>query len=562
MGYTTSLLHIILISGFTSLCFAHIVHQRHPSHNYLKQSNETLFKTSTAFSRASEVFDRNGRERTLRAIWNEFTQMLSGKQTKSVSSPTPTPSRSPKPQNIGRRFWVSSDGEMTKIMRSDAEFVQALHIIQNFTEYVENRTLESLKEPMGPSVKQPLSPCNIKGAGFHNAMFTWIDNRGLPLLDKSCITQLIDTVALEGEDENGNYTYTPKELHNALITRVERLYQRRWEISNAILPNWTDTDVGRKFNYSIAKKNCEIYQVGGIRKGDKWYTSSDITNNLTFLHLPLFQRQILTEVMHVAQNGTLDDPLVYRAQLRPPDDAPSDTKHEWIENTTTLLLSEDGTVRLGTFADMIPSDVPALQSALEKSDLWIQQAQDALAPSSLAILLLPLFLNLVPIALIAPVKSSVMILYTIMSDVVTVIPLGIKGVEMIIIGKQRHISTGIALTSALNGSRAETAAMQMWTAECQAETNVYTVGIIFVVLSAVFLVLGITLEYVAKAVMNNRTLRRKMFLIEMEPLLQTTIQPMVPTENAAHVGATSQRNANGKTYSMKKRASEISEYFE
>lgn len=449
----------------------------------------------------------------------------------------PTPSPSPKIQNIGRRFWISSDAPMTNLLRNDRQFTNSLLMIQNFTTYIENRTLTTLQKDDEPPSNQPLYPCNSRGKGFQNAMWHWVESHGLPLLNKDCITQFTGTVAFLNDSHNGHSAFTSVQLHNALIERTDALYRHRFKLSNEILGNWTHPDVGRAANFSLASKSCSIYQAGGVRLREKWYVFNSITNDLGFLHLPLFRRQYLTEVMHVAENGSLADPLRVKVAKRPKNGS---GRHWPVYNTTTYLLSGDGTVYLGTFNDVHPADVPALQSASNKADFWIQQAQDALAPSSLAILILPLFLNIVPIALIAHVKNSVLLLYTVMSDVVTVIPLGIKGIELIYIGRQRHIDSTIIVTSALNGIKTETATMQMWTAECRSSASVHTLGIVFLVLAIVFLFIGIALEFIAQAWMKRRLLRRTMFEYDLEPLLS----PSPNMSHDANIGAVASPRGN------------------
>lgn len=488
-----------------------------PSFRRLHDSRHSRTIRVSRQSRSHRVFP-NRRDR----IPSFATTPLNLRQNVPCPSPqeaSPTPSPTPKAYRIGRRFWISSDAPMTNLLRNDRQFANSLYTIQNFTTYIENRTLTTLQSDDEPPSDQPLYPCNSRGKGFHNAMWSWVEMHGLPLLNKDCITQFTGNVAFQNESQTSDSTFTSVQLHNALIERADALYRHRFNLSNEILGNWSHPDVGRAANYSLASKSCSIYQVGGVRLREKWYIFNSVTNDLGFLHLPLFRRQYLTEVMHVAENGSLADPLRVKVDKRPENGS---GRHKPIYNTTTYLFSGDGTVHLGTFNDVHPADVPALQSASNKADFWVQQAQDALAPSSLAILILPLFLNIVPIASIAQVKTSVLLLYTIMSDVVTVIPLGIKGIELIYIGRQRHIDSTIIVTSALDGIKTQTATMQMWTAECRANANVHTLGVVFLVLAIVFLFIGIALEFFAQAWMKKRLLRRQMFEYEFEPLLSQT----------------------------------------
>lgn len=111
--------------------------------------------------------------------------------------------------------------------------------------------------------------------------------------------------------------------------------------------------------------------------------------------------------------------------------------------------------------------------------------------SSVASLVLSLSLNLVPIALLANVSTRNVSIYTLMSDVVTVIPLGIKGIEPISMGQQSHRCVVIRFTTASSGELSESPAMVMYTADCGAHDDILPAGI-------AFLVMGIALEFLAK----------------------------------------------------------------
>jgi hypothetical protein len=75
------------------------------------------------------------------------------------------------------------------------------------------------------------------------------------------------------------------------------------------------------------------------------------------------------------------------------------------EKFATSFEMWGGRVGLSAVYNMVPSDAPALVAALELSKLDENQATDALTPSNVAILALPMVLNIIPVALVADVSS-------------------------------------------------------------------------------------------------------------------------------------------------------------
>lgn len=460
----------------------------------------------------SEMFPRG------RMPYRSYGVTVSPVTTPSVSI---TASPSPKDEKIGRRFWVSSDGHMAALMKREKKFLRSSETIQNFTRYVETSIANFLSTRSEPSAKQPLKPCNNDGLGFSSSMWSWFEMRKLDYLEYDCITELGGTVALENETEDGEYTCSRHQLLDAFRAREAALVKNRYRIADVILGNWTEPDSRRAYLYNTSSEQCRIYNEGGVKVDNKWYLFTSITNKPMDEYLPLFGRQSLVEMLHVSESDTLT-PLRFSAQRRPKPFEKNQT-HVWIDNTTTLLRSGRGGLSLGRFQNLYPEEIPSLVAAMAESDLWIQQAQDAMTPSSLAILILPVFLNLIPLALLAQAKTSVMLVYTVMSDVVTVIPLGIKGWELIKIEKERHIATTIRITSLRNGTIPKTAAMQIWISECKAKQSVQSLGVAFLTVSVVSLVVGVALEFMAKAYMNRQKLQQQAFNLENEPLVASPV---------------------------------------
>jgi len=151
----------------------------------------------------------------------------------------------------------------------------------------------------------------------------------------------------------------------------------------------------------------------------------------------------------------------------------------------------------------------AFRAALAKGDNEHQQAQDAEQVSNTAILLLPLAMNLVPVALIADVNTFGMLLYTALTDVLTTVPLCIKGVELINISKSKYTATSAQITGnrGLRGKGFnETQVAEAWVAQCtlKKKNSHFQRGVIFVVLSISLMIFGVACEFFAKWWVKNR----------------------------------------------------------
>lgn len=396
---------------------------------------------------------------------------------------------------------------MTKLLRDDSDFIQSTAVIQRHVHHVEAGVRRFLREKRTPPANESLHPCNSDGRGYRNSMRFFLIDHGLPEPDMTCLTEF------EGVHNNVDTTNpwldTPVSVDNvydAIITRANTMYRNRRIIADTILGNWTTPDVNIHYLYNTTSKRCMINHVGGMRVGEKWYIFTTVTNKPRRKSVPLFHRQWLTEYIHAYPNASdLAAPLNFSAPQRPPDSAPPDTPHILINDSTTVLGSSGGFAGPYAFNSMYPEENPALIVAMDQSDLSIQQADDALAPSSLAILLLPLAMNVIPLALISEgATTKATLLYALLTDVATVVPLGIKGVELVVIGHQTHRAIVMRLTAAVSGEMSESAAMELWGAQCRADGDILPAGIAFIVVALVFLLVGIALELYARAYIKRK----------------------------------------------------------
>lgn len=431
------------------------------------------------------------------------TKQAETQQSEPARTPLPLPTEFKDEWRRGRLFYMSSEAPMATRLQTNKTFIQSSQVLDSYLNFAENSTLRVLQSNQEIPKEQTIRVCNTIGRRTIEIIEIFFEDRGLPLPNATCFTTLHGTTTFTNETS----PWTASDINTALLQRQVSLHHARKQIVQEVLPpkNWTQPDTNFNYRYNISSKQCVMNHAVGFRVGSKWFLGTSITNPGRTHNARLFERQWLTEYIHTAPDDT-NTALKFSARVRPPGDEP----HVVRTNTTTTLTSGRGAVGPFAFRHAYPSQNEVLAASLEKSDLSIQQADDALTPSSLSILLLPLGLNLIPVALLAPVDTVTMLMYMVMSDVITTIPLAIKGVELIFIGRERHVSTAVQFTASVSGELSQTASMQIWSAECMARENVTRVGIAFVVLAAIFIAMGISLELIAKSYVDrHRRLRKR-----------------------------------------------------
>ncbi len=137
-----------------------------------------------------------------------------------------------------------------------------------------------------------------------------------------------------------------------------------------------------------------------------------------------------------------------------------------------------------------------------KAENDAEHANDAVQKSNMAILLLPLMMNLVPVALFADVNTLGMIVYTALTDVLTAVPLAIKGWELLDISANSHTVAASYYTGEMGPG--ENAIAELFIAKCHTFERRVGIGISFIVVAVVFMIFGVSFELFAKRYMRRR----------------------------------------------------------
>lgn len=432
----------------------------------------------------------------------------------------------------GRIFSISNTADMTRYLNDIPEVTRFTKIITAYVTHVDDNIVQRLRDQAIPDPRDPLHVCSFDKRGWFRSVGSVFGIRGWPDPDVSCVTDFAgDVVARDVQPP-----YSVDQIYEATLARGAAIQAQiravAASLGDVLAANFTDPAIVYNFPYRTVSQQCVLNQASLIRVGKRWSVQNVITNLPIDMQLPLLERQMVAEISHLDETGNLV-PLTMRLPMYPKEpDAERPLPID--ENSTTMLALQRGQANPSGFITIFPKDNPAIKQSLEKGALRIQQVEDALTPSGIAILVLPLGLNLVPIALMADVSSLTMLLYTLASDILTVIPLGIKGVELISIGNTRERTIVIRSTASANGIQSDSAAADFWAAECRAHDNVRPIGILFLVLSIVALVSGVVAEVVSREYVKRKRTRLLAQIVEGESFPTTKHASGANTPSVAH----------------------------
>lgn len=96
-------------------------------------------------------------------------------------------------------------------------------------------------------------------------------------------------------------------------------------------------------------------------------------------------------------------------------------------DSVVVEYESQGDVSASEFADVIAPENDAVMRSLRNGEYQTQHASGKNKSSSIAILALPLAMNLVPVALITDVNNWGMPVYTFVTGALTTVPHAIKG---------------------------------------------------------------------------------------------------------------------------------------
>lgn len=349
------------------------------------------------------------------------------------------------------------------------------------------RAYVELAEVMEDSIQD--SNCFLRDGGWAKAAADFYKLRGWEPANGACSSSTTQTMRPS--------RFTPAEAFSRLraagdFTDAIKDQVRKETMRNftkAFHPRALSLDRGTRIN-----QKCVTERTTGLRvlssKQPSWYILSGITNAENDVDLQAWERQFVTELVGVnLKSKKFIDPLV---QFVTPAGEAGERKRR--ANFLTTFEMWSGRISSSGIFDLPIAEAPAVIMAVEKMDLDVDQARDAVTASNIAILALPMIINLIPVSLLADVSTIGLMAYTLLTDIVTTVPFIIKGFELIQMGGREYRDQA----AWFRGKKHEQYLLaELWVTNCRI-LHVRKLGIGFVVVGFAVMGLGILAEIVAK----------------------------------------------------------------
>lgn len=269
-----------------------------------------------------------------------------------------------------------------------------------------------------------------------------------------------------------------------------------YDASKAIvLPNdgnWTD---GMFKLVPAVRRNdgqtCSLDSVSGYFVNNNWYLRSAVTNHPPEQNIPDFNRQMIIEfIPSPAFSNQTNDQSLKMIHVRPSDGR--------LEKSTNVILMWGGRAYAGTMQndDDFSDPISPISQAFRENLVHIDQASDSITISNIAILALPMVMNVVPVAFLADVTALGTLLYILLTDVLSTVPFFVKGIELMVWSQPRK-----EIVISFHAGDDSLRLVEVWAVRCRGEDFFTTTGIVFVAVSCIVLVGGILLEIFAKRYM-------------------------------------------------------------
>lgn len=383
----------------------------------------------------------------------------------------------------GRRVALATDAPSARIIREKKEHHKNI-----------NRVLDLMRVMIGvidERVSQNKSnACNLPREGWVVDSENNVKRMQIGEFQDVCQSRLDSNEAVVGNDKelNKSYVEAAKQVirdGNDAVFRAQSLV--------SIIPRtgeWSEKRVAlRDWELSDGSQKCEVESFSVFRLNNELYFRAALTNRDVDAFMPDFGRQTVVE--YVKEDFSTSIYMIHP------------NEQDVNINATTLLTKWSGKAGLSSVGTMTFEDNPAAAEALRLNEIAIDQAEDAITPSNIAILALPMVMSLIPVAFLADLNTCATLWYIIFTDVFSALPFMIKGIELV---QTARVKRGEVVTYHIGN--AEIGAAEIWAAECNGEDSFRVLGIIFVTLAITAIVVGVVLEVLASKVMRTRRVEK------------------------------------------------------
>lgn len=367
---------------------------------------------------------------------------------------------------------------------------EILQFVQREHQRVENMTRNRPRRRVIPIQR----PCNVRvplnTIGAIKAIRETMSSYGWGRITTRCIT-LIHTEASE----------TPIA---AMKKFQDALNQTLPSILNTLGFKWSNPSVMNMHKYKTKTNKCQLWHYTAYRVAGQWALDADVTSEAITKWLPDWERVYMDETVRVDESGRIVAvPKLMRSRPKKPWKEGEPFITDFVPGTTTHIATWGGAPPGNAFtAEYSVSNNPAIEGAIAKGIATLEQVHDATTVSGIALLIVPVLFTLVPVSAFTDVGRITALAYILFTDVFTVFPLFVKGIELMRYSARRFEATRTQLYSGVRNN--ETAVVETWYANCNAAKHISVFGIIFLALAIFFMLLGIGIELATRQYMYKK----------------------------------------------------------
>lgn len=397
------------------------------------------------------------------------------------------------PEALRDRLWSSgTTAPMARYFQSNSTVAASLGELKKHMQDVDNRlsALYNSRKPYGLGPDDII--CNRRQRNSEQAIYYKLRDLHLPQIAENCITELDMQYSAEEHRKLWAARKTFIEgTRQAGLAAVNEFNRRDWR--GKAYPH-------AKFSYTDHIDTCELIHNVGFRIRGEWAVMSSLTQFPVLIDRGDRRRQYMVEYL-TYRNGTVGNIKVRLPRMG--------TKEEFVDNTTTTWENWLGRPGASIFRQRTPLDEnPAIAAALDAKADWREQVEDARYASNISILVLSCLFTLIPLASFADVSLVALFIYTCVTDIMTCVPLSIKGIELL--RESRNYDTTVVWAfGGINPSLAQkhSLVVESWSASCKTVNDVRYTGIVYVTFAIVLMIIGVALE-----VMVLRRMKRQKIL--------------------------------------------------
>jgi len=323
---------------------------------------------------------------------------------------------------LNRTFSVSNDGPFAKIVNADPDMADAARGLLTHFDLVGN-TMDHLARTANYVSTRRQTLCNATNAEAVVAISARFHTLGFGGgWTSSCITD----IQVGAEEKAWNDMRILAGKLNVTGMKVVSATKLDWEVAH---PH-------SNFSYQGNLQICNFYHSVAFRVAQKWnlllsVTSLDPNKSIKDRERHYLEEYLQTNITSISNSNN-------KPQLINLPMSVNNTKFVRVPTTTTK--SSWGTTPSASIflAVWRPDDTPAVKAAIESSSKWLEVAEDSLSAANISIMILSLALALLPIAAFADVGHIVTLVYTLATDIISCLPLLIKGIELVDLSDVNH----------------------------------------------------------------------------------------------------------------------------